>query len=57
MKLQTAKAIMLTHTLKAGETLSTLAKQYNTNVGDIMRINGMHADRKLVYGSTIKIPS
>lgn len=45
------------HTLKQGETLSMLAKQYNTSVGDIMRMNGMHADTKLVYGSPIKIPS
>ncbi len=47
----------VSHTLKTGETLSDLAKQYNTNVGDIMRMNGMHADSKLVYGSVIKIPS
>ena len=46
-----------THKLKEGETLSALAKQYNTNVGDIMRLNGMHADTKLVYGSSIKIPA
>ena len=46
-----------THILKQGESLSTLAKQYNTSVGDIMRLNGMHADTKLVYGSKIKIPS
>ena len=46
-----------THTLKQGETLSTLASQYATTVGDIMRLNGMHADTKLVYGSAIKIPS
>lgn len=47
----------INHTLKTGETLSALAKQYNTHVGDIMRMNGMHADTKLVYGSAIKIPS
>ncbi len=52
-----AQSNYVTHTLKQGETLSTLAKQYNTTVGDIMRINGMHADTKLVYGSPIKIPS
>src|SRR5580765_5970020 len=46
-----------THTLKEGETLSALAQEYNTNVGDIMRLNGMHADSKLVYGSKIKIPA
>lgn len=52
-----AQSNYITHTLKQGETLSMLAKQYNTTVGDIMRINGMHADTKLVYGSPIKIPS
>jgi LysM repeat protein len=52
-----AQSNYISHTLKQGETLSMLAKQYNTTVGDIMRINGMHADTKLVYGSPIKIPS
>jgi LysM repeat protein len=52
-----AQSNYVTHTLKQGETLSTLAKQYNTTVGDIMRLNGMHADTKLAYGSPIKIPS
>jgi LysM repeat protein len=47
----------VTHTLKQGESLSMLAEQYHTSVGDIMRMNGMHADTKLVYGSQIKIPS
>lgn len=46
-----------THTLQQGETLSALAQKYSTTVGDIMRMNGMHADTKLVYGSAIKIPS
>jgi LysM repeat protein len=46
----------ITHTLRQGETLSALAKEYNTSVGDIMRLNGMHADSKLVYGSKIKVP-
>lgn len=44
------------HTLKKGETLSSLAKKYNTTAGDIMRLNKMHANSKLVYGSQIKIP-
>jgi LysM repeat protein len=52
-----AQSNYITHTLKQGETLSMLAKQYNTTVGDIMRLNGMHADTKLAYGSPIKIPS
>ena len=56
-QLVSAQSNYITHTLKQGESLSTLAKQYNTSVGDIMRMNGMHADSKLVYGSKIKIPS
>ena len=52
-----AQSNYVTHTLKQGESLSMLAEQYHTSVGDIMRLNGMHADTKLVYGSQIKIPS
>lgn len=44
------------HTIAQGETLSALAKKYNSTVGDIMRLNGMHADSKLVVGQKIKIP-
>jgi len=57
IKTASAQSNFVTHILKVGETLSLLAKQYNTNVGDIMRMNNMHADTKLVYGSAIKIPS
>ena len=57
MKTASAQNNFISHILKAGETLSLLAKEYNTNVGDIMRLNNMHADSKLVYGSAIKIPS
>jgi LysM repeat protein len=45
------------HTLVEGETLSVLASEYKTTVGDIMRLNGMHADSKLIVGQKIKIPS
>lgn len=45
------------HTLKTGETLSALATQYHTTVGDIMRLNGMHQDAQLKFGDEIKIPS
>lgn len=45
------------HTLAQGETLSMLAEKYKTTVGDIMRLNGMHADTKLSIGQKIKIPA
>src|SRR5207342_1961858 len=57
LQFASAQTNYVSHTLKEGETLSMLAQQYNTSVGDIMRVNGMHADTKLVYGSKIKIPS
>src|SRR4051812_20341270 len=54
LKAQTAYSM---HTIAAGETLSALAKEYHTTVGDIMRINGMHADSKLQIGEKVKIPA
>jgi len=45
------------HTLAQGESLSVLAEKYKTTVGDIMRLNGMHADTKLSIGQKIKIPA
>lgn len=45
------------YTIKQGETLSAIAQKYKTTVGDIMRLNGMHADSKLQIGESIKIPS
>lgn len=46
-----------THTIKSGESLSSIAPQYGTTVGDIMRLNGMNASSKLSVGQTIKIPA
>ncbi len=45
------------HTIASGESLSSLAKEYHTTVGDIMRLNDMHADSKLSVGQKIKIPA
>lgn len=46
-----------THKIKAGESLSGLAKKYHTTVGDIMRLNKMNQHSQLKIGATIKIPS
>ncbi len=47
----------LLYTVKQGETLSLIAKKYQTTVGDIMRLNGMNAQSRLANGSIIKIPT
>lgn len=53
----TAQAVQTVHEIKEGETLSQLAKQYGTTVGDIMRFNGMNSDSKLFVGEKVKIPA
>ena len=45
------------HTIVAGESLSGLARDYHTTVGDIMRLNDMHTDSKLTLGQKLKIPA
>jgi LysM repeat protein len=45
------------HKIKAGESLSGLAKKYHTTVGDIMRLNKMNQHSQLQIGETIKIPA
>ncbi|HEY0298971.1 MAG TPA: LysM peptidoglycan-binding domain-containing protein [Arachidicoccus sp.] len=52
-----AQSNFITHTIKDGETLSQLAKQYGTTVGDIMRLNKMTTDSKLSIGEEVKIPA
>lgn len=54
---QAQTAAYTLHTITAGETLSALAKEYHTTVGDIMRLNDMHANSKLAVGQKIKIPA
>ena len=50
------KSQFILHKVKYGETLSMLARQYNTTVGDIMRLNSWNANSKLVLEESIKIP-
>ncbi len=45
-----------THQVQKGQTLSAIGRLYSTSVGDIMRLNGMHADSKLSVNDNIKIP-
>jgi LysM repeat protein len=46
----------ISHTVKAGETLTLLSKQYNTTVGTIMRFNHMSTNSVLTVGELVKIP-
>jgi LysM repeat protein len=54
LRAQTGNTIV--HVIKHGETLSALARQYHTTVGDIMRLNGMNSKSVLRIGEKVKIP-
>ena len=44
------------HKIRYGESLSTIAKKYHTNVARIARANNIYKKNKIVAGKTIKIP-
>jgi LysM repeat protein len=45
-----------TYKVQPRETLSGIGKVFNTSVGDIMRLNKMNTNSKLIAGQSIKIP-
>lgn len=49
----------MTHRVKKGDTLSAIAKKYNTTVAEIMRVNSavIQDPNKIQVGWDIKIPS
>ncbi|MBX4198848.1 M23 family metallopeptidase [Candidatus Parcubacteria bacterium] len=44
------------HTVVRGDTIATLAKKYNADVGDILSYNGLASDAKLTAGDIIIVP-
>jgi len=44
------------HRIRAGQTLSTIARQYRTSVAKIMRANNMRRSNYIVAGKKLKIP-
>jgi membrane-bound lytic murein transglycosylase D len=44
------------HRVRSGETLSTIARKYRTNVGSIMRANDLRRSNFIVVGKLLKIP-
>jgi len=46
-----------THVVKRGETLSALARRYNTSVQELMTVNNIRTARSLKAGQRLKIPA
>lgn len=44
------------HTVEKGETLTSIAKQYNIPLPDLQKLNKITNDRKLQIGQTLNIP-
>jgi LysM repeat protein len=47
----------LKHTVAKGETLTSIAKQYNIPVVELQKANKIHDERKLQIGQILNIPS
>lgn len=45
------------HVVAKGETLTSIAKQYNVNLSDLLKLNKNTNDRKLQIGQTLKVPA
>ena len=49
-------AVKATHRVEKGQTLSTIAKRYDTSISAIMKANGISNPRKIRVGQKLKIP-
>lgn len=47
----------MTHTVKKGETLSAIAKNYNTSVEALVASNGIKNKNLIYVGQVLKIPN
>ena len=45
------------HLVAKGETLTSIAKQYNIPLAELQKANKIENDRKLQIGQTLKIPT
>ncbi|MDB5230056.1 MAG: N-acetylmuramoyl-L-alanine amidase [Chitinophagaceae bacterium] len=52
----TAPNEIVNYEVHPGESLSSISKKFGSSVGDVMRLNGMNAQSKLINGSKIKVP-
>lgn len=51
-----AKVQFLTHTVRAGEKLSQIAKKYDVSITQLADVNGVSTKKKLHAGTELKIP-
>ena len=52
-----ASQVRNTHTVRAGETLSGIARQYRTTVADLQRLNGIANTNMIRVGQVLRLPN
>ena len=52
-----AQGSTITHVVQKGETLYSIAKQYNTTVEAILKLNNLSDPAKITVGLVLKIPA
>jgi membrane-bound lytic murein transglycosylase D len=50
------RPVFITHRVRSGETLGSIARQYGTTAGAIQRLNGLRSARLLRVGQRLRIP-
>jgi membrane-bound lytic murein transglycosylase D len=50
------KEVFITHRVKRGETLSTIAEKYRVSINTIVRTNNINRYNYIIAGQTLKIP-
>ncbi len=48
--------VMMTHTVRKGETLSSISRRYHTNITTLKNINGVRNVKTLQIGQQLKVP-
>ena len=54
---QAATPKTLKHTIKKGETLSSIAKKYHTTIAKVRQVNGLKKGAVIQYGKTLNVPT
>lgn len=47
----------MTHTVKKGETLTSIAKRYNTTVNELVKLNKIKNPNVIVVGQVLTLPA
>ena len=56
-KSRSPKVVYATHKVRPGQTLLKIARQYNTTITSLKRLNGVSNVKRLQVGQTLRVPT